>query len=98
MSTSAPLPFLLLACLCLAACGHPATEKECEEILERSAELELRGRNITDPEIIKNRVAAARTAKRDKLMELCIGRRITDGAMSCIRGAPTSEELEACLQ
>ncbi len=82
----------------MVGCGHPATEPECEEILQRSAELELRSRNITDAEMIKTRVAAAREAKRDKLMGLCVGRRITDNAMSCIREAGTSEDLEACLQ
>ena len=89
---------LVISSFVALGCGHPATEKECEEILQRSAELELRSRNITDAEIIKARVAAAREAKRDKLMGMCIGRRITEDAMGCIREAGTSEDLEACLQ
>lgn len=94
------LSFSLLAAaaLAVAGCGHPASEKECEEILQRSAELELRSRNITDPAMIKSRVEAARAAKHDKLMGLCLGRRVTDGAMDCIRKAGSSEDLEACFQ
>ena len=86
---------LLVVC---SGCGHPASEQECQEILQRSAELELRSRNITDTDTIQSRVAAAREAKREQLMGLCLGRRITDAAMACIRRAASSEALEACLQ
>ena len=89
---------LAVAVPSMAGCGHPASEKECETILQRSAELELRSRNITDPAMVESRVAAAREAKHDKLMGLCLGRRVTDAAMECIRQAGSSEDLEACLQ
>src|SRR5690349_16517579 len=42
--------FLLIgSAAALGACGHPASEQECNTIIEKSAELELRAQNVTDP-------------------------------------------------
>jgi hypothetical protein len=85
------------ACLLAAGCGHPATREECVEIFERSAEIELRSQNITEPEEVRRRTAEARAVKGEELLQRCIGRRITDRAMRCVRQAQTAEELDACL-
>jgi len=81
-----------------AGCGHGATRAECEEIMRRSAEVELMAMNITDPELVKERIEAARAAKGELLLQKCIGKRITDSVMSCVRRAQTVEEFETCLQ
>lgn len=88
---------LLLPMLLSVGCGHPATKAECEEIFARSAEIELRSLNVTDTEEIRRRTEEAREARGEALLEQCIGRRITDRAMRCVRGAQTREELDACL-
>jgi hypothetical protein len=90
---------LTVACSSLLAwgCGHPATREECTEIFERSAEIELRTQNITDPAEVRRRTAEAREAKGEQLLEQCIGKRITDRAMRCVRQAQTAEELDGCL-
>ena len=90
---------LLLGALCLASlgCGHPATRAECEEIFDRSAEIELRAQNVTSPADLQERVAKARADKGDELMKQCVGKRITERAMKCVRGAQSTRELEACL-
>ncbi len=79
-------------------CGHPATKQECEEIFQRSAEIELRTQNITDPALIKQRIEEARKAKGGALLEACIGKRITERAMACVRKARTAQELDKCLK
>jgi hypothetical protein len=79
-------------------CGHAATERECVEIFERSAELELRARSVTDPEEVRRRVAEARAARGDGLVKGCVGKRITDDALRCVRGAESPEALEGCLR
>lgn len=79
-------------------CGHSATRAECEEIMQRSAEVELMAMNITDPELVKERIEAARAAKGEELLQKCIGKRITDAVMSCVRRAQTVEEFESCLK
>lgn len=87
----------LLGSTLLAGCGHPATRAECEEIFERIAEIELRSLNVTDGQELRRRTDDARDARGEQLLEQCIGRRITDRAMACVRKAQTAEELDACL-
>jgi hypothetical protein len=82
----------------LLGCGHPATQVECDEIFNRSAEIELRLQNVTDPKVIAERTAAVRTAKGDELIQRCVGKRITDDAMTCVRKATTAEQMDQCLQ
>ena len=83
--------------LALFGCGHPATKQECQEIFDRSAAIELGTQNITDPALVKERTDDARTDKGDELLKQCVGRRITERAMRCVRGARSAEELDACL-
>ena len=78
--------------LCAFACGRPATEKDCREILRRSAELEL-SQQLGNNDTIEAEVQAIEESMKDSMMKKCVGKRITDGAMKCIRGAKTSKEL-----
>jgi len=86
-----------LAVVILGGCGHPASREECDEIFARSAEIELRAQNITDPKVIAQRTAEARAARGDELMGRCLGKRITQSALECVRTANTSEQLDRCL-
>ena len=83
--------------LLLTACGHPATRDECQEIFERSAAIELRTQKVTEPELVRQRTDEARAAQGEDLLRQCLGRRVTDRAMRCVRRANSAEELEACL-
>ena len=98
---SATGPLLALASLA-SACGRPATEDECRTIAERLVELECKAQHVTDPTEIASRQAAALDAGvegRRSLYEGCVGRRITDGAMACIRAAQTADEItDKCLR
>lgn len=80
-------PLLLL----FTACGRPATEKECDEIVVRITELELKARGAAGggaDEIQRTREALKKTALRD-----CVGRRISDEAMACVRAAKTADQI-----
>ncbi len=90
-----------LAALCLSGlvgCGRPATRAECDEIFDRSAEIELRAQNITDPKIIRERINAVRAAKGEPLLSQCVGKRITENAIACVRNATSSEQMDKCLE
>lgn len=89
---AAVLPLLSLGC------GHPATRDDCEAIFRRSAEIELRAQNVTDPKSIEERTAAVRAARGQELVDRCVGRRITDQALQCVRGAQTPREVDRCLE
>lgn len=81
----------------LFGCGHPASRAECDEIFNRSAEIELRLQNVLDPKLIQERTLAVRKDRGDALVEQCVGKRITDKAMSCVRAAKTPDEMDRCL-
>ncbi|HEY8947150.1 MAG TPA: hypothetical protein VIM73_23060, partial [Polyangiaceae bacterium] len=83
--------FVCIASLLAAACGRPATEKECDEIVVRITELELKARGVGGAD--KAEVAQTRDALRKTTLRDCVGRRISDEAMTCVRGAKTAEQL-----
>ncbi len=83
--------------LAATGCGHPATREECDELFAKNAELELRGRNITDADVIKDKISQARTAEGESFATHCLGRRVTASALACVRKATTSAELDRCL-
>lgn len=87
-----------LAVLALAGC-HRATEAECEQILDRIVELELKDRGVSDPELIKQRSAETKARKRDALIKSCVGKRISQSNLDCIRNAKTAAEItDTCLR
>lgn len=91
----------LMPALALAlsmACGRPATEAECGEIVARIAELELRSTPGADPAEIEKQVAETKKEFVGKAQRECVGRRISDGALRCVRNAKTAEEIvHECL-
>jgi hypothetical protein len=87
-----------LLCGCLAACGRPATQQECDEIVGRIAELELREAKTTSPDDVQKQVLETKQAFREKTKHECVGKRITTRALACVRNAKTAEEIvRECL-
>ena len=91
------MPALLAAVAFLAACGHPATREECDELFTKNAEIELRTQKVTDPKLIVDRIAVARSAEGDAFVGRCVGKRITPRALECVRRATTGEQVDRCL-
>ena len=88
-------PMLAIA---LCGCGHPATVEECEFIVQRIATLELQKRNQDSPEVVAAEVDRTKQVLRESTMRDCVGKRITEGAMTCVRNAKTSQEIvEDCF-
>ena len=86
------------AAVALAACGRPATVEDCNTIIAKSAELELRAQNVTDPAVIAQRTDAVKAARGEELLKKCVGKRITDAALACVSRASTPKEVDKCLQ
>ena len=100
---SAPLRALAALFLCVGAfaasgCGHPASPDECNAIIAKSAELELRAQNVNDPATIAQRTAAVKAARGEELLKRCVGKRITDRALACVGSAQTPKEVDKCLE
>lgn len=93
---------VLGAALLISGCGRPATDAECREILSRIVELELRAQDITDPREIEKRRAELETsiaAGKSGPYEGCVGKRITEGQLRCVREAKSSGEItNECLR
>jgi hypothetical protein len=93
--------WLGLVCLSgLLGCGHPATEKECQEIADRVTQLELASSPAgRDPETAKEHLERTRSWVKEGQLKSCVGRRITDKAMQCVRAAKKAEEItDTCFR
>ncbi len=90
---------LLLAAgaLALLGCGRRATKADCEIIVDRMVVVKLKAKNITDPESI-NKMQGDLRKDADTDLQGCIGRRITDSAMACIKTADTEDAIIKCLR
>jgi hypothetical protein len=89
-------------CLLLltTGCGHPATEQECEEIADRVTELELRNSPVgRDPDTAKEQLERTRNWVKESQLKSCVGRRITDSAMQCVRSAKKAQDItDSCFR
>jgi hypothetical protein len=77
----------------LGGCGHRATVKECEEIVERVARLELERAKV-GPDMLASELKIAKESFKKDMGRRCVGRRVTEAAMSCVRTAKSSQEIE----
>ena len=86
--------WLLLLLLCVLGCGHPATSKECQEIVERVATLELeKGGSPVEPKLVGTQVHETKKALSANTLKDCVGKRITDRAMQCVRTASNAQQI-----
>ena len=87
---------IVFAALTLS-CGRRATRADCETILDRMVVVKLKQKNVGDPEnIAKMQSDLRKDAESD--FPGCVGRRITDSAMECIKKAETQEAIVKCLR
>jgi hypothetical protein len=91
------LGLLLVVALLVAACGRKATSDDCQLIVDRAVELKMKELNLDDPAAIAKRQAQLRGELEGQMRD-CVGRRVTDKMMGCVRSAPTSGDLEQCVK
>lgn len=72
-------------------CGRPATEAECTEIVVRVTELELKARGASAADALD--VQQTQDALRASTLRDCVGKRISDDAMTCVRQATTAQQI-----
>jgi|YNPBryBLVA2012_1023415.scaffolds.fasta_scaffold06618_3 hypothetical protein len=92
------LTVVVAAAFALAGC-HRATEQDCEKILDRIVELELKDQGIQDPATVASRKADARAKRHDDLIKSCVGKRLPQSSLRCIEKAQSADEItEKCLR
>jgi len=88
----------LLVLFFSVACGRPATESECQEILRTAAKLELKDR-LGNESLIESELKEIEKSMREPMMKKCVGKRITESALACVRKAKTADQLfEDCFR
>jgi hypothetical protein len=92
----------LAACallLGLSACGHPASKEECEVIVDKIIEIQTKETGMTDPARVDAAKKDARAKVGDDLLPKCVGKKIRDSALACIKNASTVQQItDICLQ
>lgn len=82
----------------LAACGRHATQQDCQLIVDKSVELEMKESGTTDAAAISKRESDVRAALEDRIRACGRDLRVTGKTMTCVRAAQTSKEISDCLR
>lgn len=88
---------VVTATLPALGCGRRATPADCQLIVDKSVDLQLKDMDETDAAAIKASEAKIRAALEDQIKE-CESRRVTDKTIACVRDAKTRGELDECLR
>jgi hypothetical protein len=82
-----------------SGCGHPASVKECEEIIDRIVRLEIKQHvGKLEPAEVQREVDTTKQKLRQTTMKDCAGKRIYESTMHCVREAKTSKAIvEDCF-
>jgi hypothetical protein len=78
-------------------CGRKATQSDCDYIFNRYVEVQLRSMNVNDQATIDKRESEMRAEMREDLKD-CVGKRITDRMLRCVREARTNDEIDRCTR
>lgn len=81
----------------LLGCGRKATHEDCELVVDRNVELQLKALGVTDPAIIAKRREEMNASMKDDI-DKCVGKRVTDGMMACVKTAETADKIDKCLR
>lgn len=81
----------------LTGCGRKATREDCEAVVDRNVELQLKELGVSDPAIVAKRREEMRASMKDDI-DKCIGKRVTDGMMSCVKSAEKADKIDKCMR
>ena len=78
-------------------CGRRATHADCELIVDKSVELQMKEMSLTSAADVQKRVELVRSQLQGEIAS-CEGRRITDRTVACVQAASTTKEMDQCLR
>jgi len=86
------------AILLAAACGQrKATEADCQLIVDRLVEVEMRAMNTTDADTILRKQESIRGGMKEEMKD-CVGRAVSNRMMDCVKKAESTEKVMACIR
>jgi hypothetical protein len=83
--------------LVMLGCGRRATHADCQLIVDRSVELQMKDLSETDPKVVAKREAEVRAELGEEIDTCERDRRVTEKTMACVQRASTTSELDKCL-
>jgi len=83
--------------LMTTGCSHRATRAECQLIVARSVELQMKQMSETDPSVVARREHEVE-AELSTQLGACERRRVSESAITCVQAASKLAELETCLK
>jgi hypothetical protein len=78
-------------------CGRKATREDCEAIVDQNVQVQLNALGVRDDGVVEQRQEELRASMKADI-ESCIGKRVTDGMMTCVKSAETAEQIDKCLR
>jgi hypothetical protein len=88
---------LATAAATVGGCGRRATESDCQLIVNKSVELQMKEMSLTNASAVQKREEQVRAELQGEI-EACEGRRVTGKTMTCVQAATSSQELDRCLR
>jgi len=88
---------VLSLALGLCACRRLATQADCQLIVDKSVELQLKELSETDATAITRREQEVRTELESEIKS-CENGRVTEKTMNCVRAARATSDLDKCLR
>ena len=88
---------VVLVALLLPGCGRKATREDCEAVVDKNVELQLKALGVTDSTIVNKRRDEMRASMKEDI-EKCVGKRVTDSMLACVKTAETTEKIDKCLR
>lgn len=88
----------VVAAVALLGCGRKATEADCMVIVDQMVVVKMKQKNNTDPAAVTKLQTELREEAKGEIMDGCVGKRISDGALDCIKKAETQEEIIKCMR
>jgi hypothetical protein len=96
--TSATLLFVTGSLILTLGCGRKATEADCQLIVDRNVEVTMRAMsNQPDQAAITKKQEELRAEMKDGLKD-CVGRRVTDSMIDCVKNAKSQDAINACIR
>jgi len=91
------MKFLWLCFILMGCQTHPATQKDCETLVDRLVDVELSNRGFNDPVLTQKKRSYFRMQFADEIAH-CIGRPLYKNSLTCTKTAPSTEAIaHQCL-
>jgi hypothetical protein len=88
---------VLFAGLVLTGCGRKATREDCDAVVDKNVELQLKALGVVEPGTVQKRRDEMRASMKDDI-DKCVGKRVTDSMISCVKSAESTEKIDKCLR